>query len=133
MINFTTIRAKATQAAVAASLAVAAPVAALAATPGELINQNAGRTASAAGFNQAKKLPELVGSFIQQAMGLLGIILVCLVIYAGFLWMTAQGNDEKIKKAKGIISSAVVGLVLIFAAYAITGFVVDALVNATGS
>jgi len=65
-------------------------------------------------------------------MGLLGIVLVVLVIYAGFLWMTAQGSEEKIKKAKGIISSAIIGLVLIFAAYSITGFVVSSISTAQG-
>lgn len=84
-------------------------------------------TGSKSGLGTQKSLPQLVGGLIQQAIGLLGIVLVVLVIYAGFLWMTAQGNEEKIKKAKGIISNAVVGLVLIFAAYSITGFVVDAL------
>lgn len=132
MQYFAKIREKAAKIAMTATFAVVAPIAALAQkSPGELIKDTATKTSDAAGFKGAKPLPELVGSFIQQAMGLLGIILVVLVIYAGFLWMTAQGSDEKIKKAKGIITSAVIGLVLIFAAYAITGFVVDALINAT--
>ena len=91
------------------------------------LKQGMADTGAAAGVGAAKSLPELVGSYVQQAMGLLGIVLVVLVIYAGFLWMTAQGSEEKIKKAKGIITSAVIGIVLIFAAYSITGFVVDAL------
>jgi amino acid transporter len=88
-------------------------------------------TGNAAGIATQKTLPALVGSFIQAAIGLLGVILVVLVIYAGFLWMTAQGNEEKVKKAKQIITQAVIGIILIFAAYAITGFVVSALGTAT--
>ncbi|HTM68498.1 MAG TPA: hypothetical protein VL426_04305 [Candidatus Binatia bacterium] len=83
-------------------------------------------TAGSAGLT-SKPLPQLVGSFIAAALGLLGVVLVVLVVYAGFIWMTAQGNEEKIKKAKGMITSAVVGMIIIFAAYAITNFVVDAL------
>lgn len=83
-------------------------------------------TAGSAGLT-SKPLPQLVGSFIAAALGLLGVVLVVLVVYAGFIWMTAQGNDEKIKKAKGMITSAVIGMIIIFAAYAITNFVVDAL------
>lgn len=123
--------------ATATTMAITAPFAAFAAdtakTPGQLLNDSARETAGAAGFSGTTTLPVLVGNFIKQAMALLGIILVVFVIYAGFLWMTAAGNDEKIKKAKAIISSAVIGLVLIFAAYAITGFVIDAITNATGA
>lgn len=85
-----------------------------------------GNTAGAAGLT-SKPLPTLIGSFIAAALGLLGVVLVVLIVYAGFIWMTAQGNDEKIKKAKGMITSAVIGMIIIFAAYAITNFVVDAL------
>ncbi len=75
--------------------------------------------------------PKIIGGFIKQAIGLLGIILVVLIIYAGFLWMTAQGNEDKVKKAKAIISNAVVGMVLIFAAYALTDWVIAAIVSGT--
>lgn len=132
MIKLSLIGDQVRKAGIAATFALATPFAALATdSPAELLNAGASATAGAAGFDETKELPELVGAFIQQAMALLGIILVVLVIYAGFLWMTAQGNDEKIKKAKQIISSAVIGLVLIFAAYAITGFVINAITNAT--
>ncbi|HTK05175.1 MAG TPA: hypothetical protein VL500_06315 [Candidatus Eisenbacteria bacterium] len=89
-------------------------------------------TASSAGITTSKSLPQLIGSFIAAALGLLGVVLVVLVVYAGFIWMTAQGNDEKIKKAKGMITSAVIGMIIIFAAYAITNFVVGALSTSIG-
>jgi len=78
-----------------------------------------------------QELPELVGSIINAALGLLGVILVVLFIYAGFLWMTAAGNEEKVKKARGMMTNAVIGMIIIFAAYAITQFVIDAIINAT--
>ncbi len=83
----------------------------------------------AAGFKTTSDnyLPNIIGGFIQQAIGLLGIILVVLIIYAGFLWMTAQGNEDKVKKAKAIISNAVVGMILVFAAYAITAWVLSSI------
>lgn len=83
------------------------------------------------GTAPAKELPELVGSVINIVLGLLGIILVCIIIFAGFLWMTAQGDAEKVKKAKAMIGNAVVGMVLIFAAYSISSFVITKLVTAT--
>jgi len=115
---------------IAAIGTISAPLAVLAATSLENLKASAGATASAAGVNSANNdLPKLIGNMIGAALGLLGVILVCIIIYAGFLWMTAQGNDEKVKQAKKMISNAVVGMVLIFAAYAITNFVVDSLTN----
>ncbi len=78
-------------------------------------------------------LPTIIGNVINSVLALLGVILVCLIVYAGFLWMMAQGDAAKITKAKGIISSAVVGMILIFAAYAISSFVIEAVANSTGA
>ncbi len=74
-----------------------------------------------------EKLSVIVGRYLQQILALTGIILVVFIVYAGFLWMTAQGDTEKVKKAKGILSTTIVGMILIFAAYAITTFVTTAL------
>jgi large-conductance mechanosensitive channel len=71
-----------------------------------------------------------IGNIIQIILGFLGILTVLFILYAGFLWMTSQGNEEQIGKAKGMISAAVIGLVLILAAYSIAGFVVSNLANA---
>lgn len=88
-------------------------------------------TAGAAGLSGgATDLPTIIGRFIGGALGLLGVLFVVLIIYSGFLWMTAQGNDEKVKQAKKILTNAVIGLVLIFAAYVITTVVTGALSSA---
>ncbi len=75
----------------------------------------------------------IVAKIIQAFLGLLGIIFLVLIIYAGFLWMTAQGDEEKVKKAKEILQRAVIGLVIIVSAYAITYFVFSNLPGGTGS
>lgn len=72
----------------------------------------------------------MVGRIIRYFMGLLGIIAVVLMIYAGFIWMTAAGNEEKIKKAKAIMTNAVVGLIIIMSAYAIVSFLFRAITDA---
>ena len=134
-MRISSIRNIASRAASAATIfALTAPVSVAAATGGALKNlqDSVKATGDAAGVGESKPLAQLVGNYVQAAMGLLGIVLVVLVIYAGFLWMTAQGSEEKIKKAKGIISSAIIGLVLIFAAYSITGFVVSSISTAQG-
>ena len=70
-------------------------------------------------------LSETVGKIIKIVLGLLGTIFLVLTVYAGFLWMTASGEEEKITKAKDILKTSVIGLIIILAAYSITYFVVD--------
>lgn len=83
-----------------------------------------------AGFNTNLDLADTIGTLISIALGLLGVVFLVLMLYAGFLWMTAGGNDEKVGKAKKLITQTVIGLVLTVAAYAISGFVVDAISGA---
>lgn len=78
-------------------------------------------------------LDETLGMLINVLLGLLGIIFLVLTIYAGFLWMTAGGDEKKVAKAKGIIITAVIGLVILLSAYAISTFVLEQLISATGS
>ncbi len=80
---------------------------------------------------EPQRLPVLVGNIIKNFMGLLGIVAVVLILYAGFLWMTAAGNEQKVEKARSILTQAVIGLAIVLAAYAITSFVVTSLINAT--
>ncbi len=134
MKNNSSIRRALARVAAVGGLITAAAVPFMASATGSALTnlQTSLNTTSTSAGLTSKPLPELVGSFIASALGLLGVVLVVLVIYAGFIWMTAQGNDEKIKKAKGMITSAVIGMIIIFAAYAITNFVVASLVTSVG-
>lgn len=78
-------------------------------------------------------LEQTLGMLINVLLGLLGIIFLVLVIYAGFLWMTAGGDEKAVAKAKSIMITAVIGLVILLSAYAISSFVLDQLISATGS
>lgn len=66
-------------------------------------------------------------------LGILAIIAVILIIIAGFMWMTSGGNEEKITTAKNMLRSAIIGLVIILAAYGITLYVIRILASATGT
>ncbi len=77
-------------------------------------------------------LPELIGNIIAVLLSVLGIIFVVLVVYAGFLYLTAAGDDTKVKKAKTLLTQSVIGLIIIVAAYAIAAFVIDALTDVAG-
>ncbi len=87
-----------------------------------------GRVVGETGLSSAP-LPELIGSLIYTFLGLLGVIFLVLVIYAGFLWMTAGGDEGKVQKAKDYMIRAVIGLVIILASYGIASFVMNTLVD----
>lgn len=79
-----------------------------------------------AGYNTGadNNLLAIISTVIQVALSLLGVIFLILIIYAGINWMTAGGEEEKVTKAKGTLTNAVIGLVVVLAAYAISYFVV---------
>lgn len=76
---------------------------------------------------QDADISQIIAVVIQTFLGFLGIIFVVLIIYGGYLWMTARGNEEQVNKAKDTIKRAAVGLVIILAAYSITYFVFNSL------
>jgi len=69
------------------------------------------------------KFPEYIGLIIQAFLGLLGVIFVVLIIYGGYIWMTARGNEQRVEKAKETLKAAIIGLVIVLSAYAITYFI----------
>lgn len=64
-----------------------------------------------------------IATAVKIALALVGTIFLGLTVYAGILWMTASGAEDKIEKAQGIIKATVIGLGITFGAYAITAFV----------
>ncbi|HWQ99838.1 MAG TPA: pilin, partial [Candidatus Methylomirabilis sp.] len=84
---------------------------------------------TAAGLGQQQTLPVIVGRIINVALGFIGIVLLVLLLLAGFNWMTAGGDTEKVKKAQQQIKNAIIGLVIIVAAFAISNFVLSSLIN----
>jgi len=71
-------------------------------------------------------IPRLIASILRAVLGFVGTLFLVLMIYAGFLWMTARGDAKKVDQAKQLITSAIIGIILIAASYAITGFVINA-------
>jgi len=73
------------------------------------------------------EVPKLIANIINIVLSLLGIVLVVLIIYAGILWMTAGGDKDQVTKAKDHIINAVIGLVIVVAAYALSNFIISSL------
>ncbi|MFH1456908.1 MAG: hypothetical protein ABIF17_02200 [Patescibacteria group bacterium] len=83
------------------------------------------RTAGDLGLSGDGDPISITANIVKFILGFLGLIFLLLLIYAGFLRMTAQGSPEKIKSSNGIITSAIVGVFIILASYIITVFVID--------
>jgi len=72
-----------------------------------------------------------ISNVIQILLGFLGIIAVIIILWGGFIWMTAMGDEGKVEKAKKLIIAGVIGIVIILAAYSIASFVIGQIGNAT--
>lgn len=83
-------------------------------------------TGEKAGFSLTPATPEvLVGRVILIVLSLVGVIFLAFMIWAGIEWMTAQGNDQKVTRAKNKITEAIVGLIIVVAAYAIAYYIIQ--------
>jgi len=72
-------------------------------------------------------IPEIIGRVIRAMLGLAGVIALLMFIYSGVTWMIAQGNTEKVSKAKNTLVWSVLGLIIIFSSYAVVGLVIGLL------
>lgn len=65
----------------------------------------------------------IIGLVIKLLLSMTGMFFLGLMLYAGIVWMKSMGSSEDVERAKDIIQSAIIGLIIISAAYAITSFV----------
>ena len=75
----------------------------------------------------AYSLTDMIGDIISSALALIGVVFLIIAIVAGYRWMMAGGNEETVANAKKTLSRAIVGVVIVLSAYAITYYVVNAL------
>ncbi|MFA6132104.1 MAG: hypothetical protein WC702_03550 [Patescibacteria group bacterium] len=85
-------------------------------------------TGSTAGFSN-QTLIDLIPGAINVLLGLLGIVALAFTIYAGILYLTSQGNKDAVEKAKKVLTYSAIGMVLIVASYAISNYLLGALIS----
>lgn len=99
------------------------------------INGNYGLDAAGGSLPQgtgatfADKLAAALGSVIGSFLAFLGVIFLVLMIAGGFMWMMAGGDEKKVLKARNILVAAVVGLIIVLSAYAITAYLGDSVLG----
>lgn len=79
--------------------------------PGLVLAQNTVTTDVGQVTTITDYVAHLLGTFIVPILGGLALLMV---IYAGYIYMTSQGNPEAISRAKDILIGVVVGILLIF-------------------
>lgn len=82
-----------------------------------------------AGLTESPPLETVIGNIIGVVLGFVGVILLAYLIYAGFLWMTAGGDTDKVKKARQMIFNSIAGLIIITISYAIADFVIEQIIT----
>ena len=91
-----------------------------------------GLTATAGQAGLAKygnSVPKLAGSIIGTALSMISVIFFILMVYGGFLWMTAHGDEGQVSKAQETIVAAIIGIIVILASYAITNYITTSVVS----
>ncbi len=71
----------------------------------------------------------VVGLIIQTVLSLLGAIFVILMIYAGYTWMLASGNESKVDKAQSMIKTSIIGLIITLSSWAIWSLIFNNFIN----
>ncbi len=73
--------------------------------------------------DEKKIIPHYVAPIINAFLSLLGIVFLAYIIHGGYVWMIARGEEELVTRAKNIIKRAIIGLLIVISAWAITEFV----------
>lgn len=90
--------------------------------------ENVGSTQGPYAAADENSLPRILGLVINGALSLLGIVFIVLMILAGYNWMMASGNEQKVDDAKSTIKRAIIGLVIVLGSWAIWNFLLSNLV-----
>lgn len=83
------------------------------------------------GLGTNTDIKTVIVNIIRLVLGFLGLIAVIIVLYGGFQWMTASGNEEKVSSARATLTAGLIGLVIILAAYAISAYVITIILEQT--
>jgi 4-hydroxybenzoate polyprenyltransferase len=98
------------------------------------LNEQAAQTADYSGYRSTSGQTgiSVITVILQYLLSFLGVVFFALIIYAGFRWLYAGGNEDQLADAKKLMKNAVIGLLIIVFAYLITFFVVSRLGAITG-
>jgi hypothetical protein len=82
--------------------------------------------------NTANDPKDAAVTIVRYLMTFLGIIAVIVILWGGFQWLTAGGNEDKVAGAKKTLIAGIIGLIIIIAAFAIVQLIVSTATNLIG-
>lgn len=96
-------------------------------------NDNLDCVADKAGFNvhsittggENDTIEPIIQNIINIVLSLLGIVFIAFIIYGGWEWFSARGNEQKLDRAKDTLTQAIIGLLIVLGSYAISYFVLN--------
>lgn len=65
-------------------------------------------------FGPANNVTDYVGNIMAWVIPVIGTLAVLMIIFAGYIYMTSQGNPDRINTAKEILVGVIVGVALLF-------------------
>lgn len=71
------------------------------------------------GLTKATSAREFILNITNFALSFLGLIAVIIIIYGGFLYVTAGGKDEQMEKGKKSVMYAIIGIIVVLSSYAV--------------
>ena len=80
---------------------------------------------------QKGNIYQVTGQVVQGVLGFIGVLFIVMIIYGGFVWMTAGGDSGKVQKAKDTIIKATIGIVIILSSYIIVFYIISKLYQQT--
>ena len=91
----------------------------------DAIDTGLSATANTAGYSTGVSIQTYIGYGIQAVLGVVGAVLFAMLVYGGVMWMISEGDQTKIKKARDIITYAIIGIIIILGAYTVTQFITN--------
>lgn len=82
-------------------------------------------------IDKTKDVRLVIASAIKVFLGFMGIIFLVLIVYGGILWMTATGKDDQVNKAKSLLVSGIIGLIIVVSSFAVTKLLTGKIYEAT--
>ena len=86
-----------------------------------------------AGLSTTTSVPQIIGSVIKVILGVSGTVALIFIIWGGIQWMISHGDPAKIGSARKLMTSGMIGIAIIAAAYAITDFVIKQITVVAGA
>lgn len=83
---------------------------------------------SGVGYTEGTEAPPrdirlIIFQIVQILLGVVGTALIILILYAAYMWWSARGNEEAVKKAKATLRNALIGMIIIMMSYGLVTFI----------